>query len=587
MLVRLSFQQKLFIYLTLILSVFAILVMVFQYDREKEYRQEQLENTLDNVTEITHKYIRANKLTSTGNFRSLDSLSTLLPDNNIRITVISPKGIVMYDSEVADYHTMENHWHRAEVQESVAQPFGSNIRKSTTTGSAYYYYSKFYSDYFIRTAILYNIQVKDLLKVDTMFIFYLVALFLVIWTTMLFFTRSISRTITRLKDFTIRLGNGETLPQHIDFPKDELGTISKQIISIYKDLNTANHEITVEKNKLFNHLHALNEGIAFFTSEKEKVLTNKHFIQFLNLISGESTISAEKFFEVKELKPIIRFIDKQLKSKLHFESENLPHIEKNFFKENKYFNVQCIFFQDRSFEIMIKDTTKFENRRLMKQQMTSNISHELKTPVATVMGYLETLHGKSISAEKQQYFIEKAFAQAKRLSDLVEDISMLNKIEESKDHFSFEPVDIKEIVDDVNENLKLRLDENHIRFSTQFDKAIVLNGNKSLLFSVFYNLFDNVIKYGGQHIEIKLLNYLEDEEFYYFSFSNTGKGIAEEHLSRIFERFYRVDQGRSRKTGGTGLGLAITKNAIQLHGGEISARNNKNGGVEFLFTLAK
>ena len=104
---------------------------------------------------------------------------------------------------------------------------------------------------------------------------------------------------------------------------------------------------------------------------------------------------------------------------------------------------------------------------------------------------------------------------------------------------------------------------------------------------MFYNLFDNVIKYGGENIDLNISNYLDDDDNFYFSFFNTGNDIDEKHLSRIFERFYRVDTGRSRKTGGTGLGLAIVKNAIQLHNGEITARNYKDGGVEFLFTLGK
>ena len=116
---------------------------------------------------------------------------------------------------------------------------------------------------------------------------------------------------------------------------------------------------------------------------------------------------------------------------------------------------------------------------------------------------------------------------------------------------------------------------------------MLIAANRSLLISVFYNLFDNAIKYGGDNMEIHVNNYLEDANYYYFSFSNTGLGIDEKHFLRIFERFYRVDEHRSRERGGTGLGLSIVKNAIQLHGGEITAGNRKGGGVEFLFTLAK
>ncbi len=587
MLKKLSLRKKLFIYISIVFAVFTILVLIFQYEREKDFRKKQLENTLDNITELTHKYIKSNKLTETGNFKLLDSIKMIIPKPNIRITVISPKGIVLYDSEMPNYEEMENHLHRPEVQESVAADFGANIRKSVTTGNSYYYYAKFYSDYYVRTAALYNIKVKDFLQVNKLFIIYLIFLFILILIILLFITKRLGETITKLKNFAVKLGNGKNIKETIKFPNDELGTISSQIVAIYNKLNIAKDEISVEKNKLSNHLNALNEGIAFFSPDKKKILTNNHFIQFLNLISEKSTISADKIFEVKEFKSIIQFIDKQLNNEVHIKDYNLPQIESNLFKNDKYFNIQCVFFQDKSFEIVIKNTTKLEKRKLIKQQITSNIAHELKTPVATVMGYLETLQNNNITQEKQKYFIDKAFAQAKRLSELIEDISMLNKIEEAREHFIFESININEIVAEVNDNLKLRLDDKNIKVHIQFENSIVINGNKSLLFSVFYNLFDNVIKYGGENIDLTISNYLEDKNFYYFSFSNTGNEIDEKHLSRIFERFYRVDTGRSRKTGGTGLGLAIVKNAIQLHNGEITARNYKNGGVEFLFTFAK
>ena len=587
MLLKLKFQQRLFISFSVIFVIFTVLVLAFQFQREKGFRKSQLESRLDDIAELTHNYIQSKEISESGNYRMIDSLVGIIPGINIRITVINPRGGILYDSEVSDYESMENHLQRPEVRASVASDFGANIRESATTGSSYYYYARFYSDYFVRTAALYDLRIEDFLHVEKLLIIYLASLFVFISLLLFLMTRRFSLTIMKLKDFAVRLGMGKTDHSSISFPDDELGDIGNQIISIYEELRNAQEEILVEKNKLFSHLSALNEGIAFFSPNKERVLTNNQFIQNLNLISDKSTISAEKIFEVKALKPMVQFIDQQIETAAEHQDTNQPKMEIDLKRENRYFNVKCVFFQDLSFEIVITDTTRLEKRRLIKQEMTSNISHELKTPVATVLGYLETLQQNSLDAEKQKYFINKATAQAKRLSDLIEDISTLNKIEEAGDHYAFKKVNLGNIALEVKENMQQKLDEKNIQVKISVPDKLVVRGNQSLLFSVFYNLFDNVIKYGGENIEIHLNSYLEDDKFCYLSFANTGTEVDEKHLSRIFERFYRIDNGRSRKTGGTGLGLAIVKNAIVLHGGSISARQYREKGLEFLFSIGK
>ncbi len=152
---------------------------------------------------------------------------------------------------------------------------------------------------------------------------------------------------------------------------------------------------------------------------------------------------------------------------------------------------------------------------------------------------------------------------------------------------SLNPLMLNPVIRDVIENLKHRLTEKNMDCTVDVGKEVVVNGNESLLFSIFQNLIENSINYAGNNSTISIRKYLEDDKFYYFQYSDTGAGISEEHLPRIFERFYRVDYGRSRETGGTGLGLSIVKNAILLHRGEISVRNKPEGGLEFLFSLSK
>ncbi len=584
-----SLRSKLFLYLFITFVLFTLVILGFQFQREKAFRKEQLENTLDNMAELTYRYIERKNIFKTEQWRQLDSIKGLIPKSE-RITIIDSIGVVLYDSDVTDFENMENHKYRPEIKRAFfSKSPGRNIRKSETTGIPYYYYAKYYDAFYVRVAVIYNIEVKNFLVAEKFFLFFIIAVFLIIWLILLLVTRKFGETITKLKDFMTKLNNSNEPIEHVNFnfPDDEFGIISHQIVNIYKDLKLTKDQLTVEKDKLFGHLNALNEGVAFFSSTKKNILTNNHFIQFVNIISKQSNITADSIFEVKELHPILKFIEEHLQSRENIHADKLPREEMEIKKNARYFVVRCIIYVDRSFEIMITDITRLEKRSLLKQQMTSNISHELKTPVASVMGYMETLLGNNLDPAKKRYFIEKAYKQAIRLNELIDDISVLNKIEESTDHYSFGTINISEVVYEVSDNLHNRLVKKGIKLNIHIDPRLEINGNRSLMFSIFLNLMENAIKYAGEGIEIIISNYLEDNNYCYFSFRDTGKGIKEEHLTRIFERFYRIDTGRSRKTGGTGLGLAIVKNAIQLHMGDISVRNHPEGGLEFLFTLSK
>jgi signal transduction histidine kinase len=306
------------------------------------------------------------------------------------------------------------------------------------------------------------------------------------------------------------------------------------------------------------------------------------------MISDRSTISAEHIFNIPEFNKIVEFVDQVREQENQIPAKELPQLEYTIEKSEKFFQLRCIIFVDKSFEVLISDVTRPEKQRLLKQQLTSNIAHELKTPLSSIKGYLETLiNNQSIPVDKQRYFLEKAFAQSERLTDLLNDISLLNNIEDAGGLFEFKPVMLQAVIRDVIENLKSRLTSNNMECNLEIGKDVIVKGNESLLFSVFQNLVENSINYAGENTTISIRKYLEDDKFYYFQFTDSGNGILEEHLPRIFERFYRVDYGRSRENGGTGLGLSIVKNAIILHKGEISVRNKAEGGLEFLFSISK
>ncbi len=585
MIVRSKFRNKLFIYYFSVFIIFTLVIGAYIYHLERSYKISTLNDELDKITRITNNYLTENSVYEKRNYHIVDSLVKILPQAELRLTIIAPDGAVLYDSYVKDWATMTNHKNRPEIMQSTYSDFGTTIRRSGTTGVDYYYYSKFYSKYYVRAAVVYDINIIHFLSTEKVFIVVIVFSFFAIWIVLLLVTNKFSESITKLKDFAIRVSRNDPFEQSLSFPKNELGTISEEIVSIYTKLRKTKDDLSVEKERIFNHLNILNEGVAFFTKDNDKILTNNHFIQYMNIISGELTISSANFFKISDFKPIIEFINNQ---RTLFKPTELPRMEYQIAKSGKYFRVQCILFHDDSFEIILSDITSVETSRIFKQQVTSNIAHELKTPVSSIRGYIETLlTDVNITPEKQKYFLVKALAQSDRLAQLINDIALLNKIEEAGTSFKFERIKINEIFFEVRDNFKSAIDSKKMTVECHLSDDIYVNGNRSLLLSVFQNLLENSINYAGENTKIDVSLFHEDEKFYHFSFSDNGIGIPDEHLSRVFERFYRVDSGRSRKQGGTGLGLSIVKNAIILHKGEISVRTIESGGTEFLFSLPK
>ena len=455
-----KFRNNLLFFYSAIFSVVALLILTYLYKREKEYRISTLNDELYNITRIVDNYVNINNIYTVGNYTRIDSLNRLLPHPNLRISIIDTSGNVLYDSFVHDYENMENHKSRPEIIESSNKDFGTALRQSGTTGQEYYYYSRFYSRYFIRAALVYDVNVINFLKANLRFLVIIFFCFIIIGAILFIVTKRFGESVTRLKDFAISLRNDK--PFFSVFPKNELGIIGSEILDIYNNLLTVKNDLVNEKEKLFNHLNALNEGVAFFSQDRTIIFNNDHFIQFMNMVSGDLKIFTSDFFAIPEFIAVSDFIENH--STLDINPDDLPKMEYQVVKDGRFFRIQSVIFNDKSFEVILSDITKIGKNKLIKQQMTSNIAHELKTPVSSVRGYIETLiNDPELDLKKRKYFLEKAMAQTERLTGLINDISVLNKIEEASDFFPPEKVKMKKIVREVRDNFKSAIDSRKMK----------------------------------------------------------------------------------------------------------------------------
>lgn len=228
-----------------------------------------------------------------------------------------------------------------------------------------------------------------------------------------------------------------------------------------------------------------------------------------------------------------------------------------------------------------------QEKQRIKKQLTNNINHELKTPVAAIRVCVETLLARrDISVEKREQFLQSCFANVERLQRLLDDVSLITRMDDGNPSIRKEPLDLAQIISAVVNEHCLVAKTKGMTVENEVAEELRMCGNAPLLEAVFNNLIDNALSYsGGTFVQIRLLG--KSEGKITLEVRDNGEGVAEEHLPKLFERFYRIDKGRSRAVGGTGLGLSIVKNAVMLHGGSISVENIPTGGLSFRITLAR
>lgn len=568
---KLTFRQRLFLYVALLFIIVTVGIALFENSRERQFKTEALKEQLEIYTDVIQS-----QLTLNNDFQisQVENVQNVMPPE-LRITILDLSGNVLFDNAVENVERLENHIGREEVIDArtTTTNTGSHIRLSESTDIKYLYFAKKYSGNYVRVALPYDIEVRQFIKADNLFLYFLIIIGGVSLFLIHRITHQFGSSIKRLHNFAMQPSDTS-----INFTDDEIGVIGNKILENYKQIEAHKKNLTLEKQKLLQHIQISEEGICFVSSSGKVEYHNGLFIQYLNQLTDEPKSEA---YEV--------LIDPTFEQ-LH---DFIVHGEDNYFdtqinKHGKIFSLRAIIFEDKSFEIILTDISQQEKTQKLKQEITGNIAHELRTPVTSIRAYLETVLDHELPDDKKEYFIRQAYTQTMTLSEMIKDISIISRVEEAPNSFDLEAVDIRHLLSNLKEEKATALAEKNMKMQWDLPEKCIVKGNLSLLNSIFRNLIENSIRYAGENVVINISVYKEDEKFYYFSFYDTGKGIQNETaLNRIFERFYRVHEGRTRDTGGSGLGLSIVKNAVLFHKGMITAKNRKNAGLEFIFNLHK
>ena len=317
---------------------------------------------------------------------------------------------------------------------------------------------------------------------------------------------------------------------------------------------------------------------AFLVYTLQKSDGNHEHYQYAILLLIIALICTLVYISRRLTKPLKAFNDF-----FYVMSSNKKDFSKITFPENEYGDIGR----------RIVDTyEQLEKAKKFKQEMTNNIAHELKTPLTGIRAYLETIiDDDTMDAEQMRHFVEKAYRQSLRLTSLVRDVSILNKLDEQSDYYKIENVNISSCLKEIEEELAYKIKENNTILNLKISSELSLGSNHDIIYSLFKNLIDNTLEHGGPNTEISIMAGIQQKsgESTYriaFTYTDNGVGIPEKSLERIFDRFYKVDKGRSRKSGGSsGLGLSIVKNAVLFHKGDITIENRPDGGVMFKFDL--
>lgn len=489
----------------------------------------------------------------------------------LRITLLSLEGKVLYDNR-ADASKMENHRDRPEFQAALEKGEGESIRYSYTLGQDTYYYALKLEDNMVLRVSLERENIFSLFsKIIPAIILVIIIISILSFYSSSLLAQHILRPIDLLTKKLQRKIGEEEYEQLIVY--EELSPLIRTLESQNRLIKESNRELE-EKAQLLDVISSsMGEGIILLDDNKRILSINKSGIRLFNG-SRDNIYSGKNFIHLCRNMDLNQTLDKSIKEKA---SKELI-IQHN----NRYLDIYINPVISNGFLtgllLLVVDTTEKHKLDLMRREFSANVSHELKTPLTSINGYAEMIERGMVKGEDIVKFASIIRKEGQRLLNLIDDIIKLSKIEDESADKELEPINLHPIGEEVINNLKILADDKDIKLE-YWGSNIYIMGNRGMITDLIYNLVENSIKYTnpGGLVQLKIVDRSPQA---IISVKDTGVGIPPEHQDRIFERFYTVDESRSRGRDSTGLGLSIVKHIVEYHRGKISLNSQVGEGTE-------
>lgn len=573
-------KRKLYLYFILIIIIAVFVSSIISSKITTDNYMMQAEQQLRKMIGLASLYLEN---TADDFNQSAVSISRTLSEyseenKEIRVTVISEDGTVLGDSE-ADYMIMENHIYRDEIKQAVKETIGISVRKSSTTGIDYMYIALKKDNIILRLS--YPLDNIALIK-KSIYLYTLIGALIAVLIAALLalkLSSNVSLPISLLSEHSKEISKGNYAHTiSYNHKKDELKTLIDSYNDMTSELNVAFNRLNSSNMQLDSILNSVNDGIIAIDNNKTILFINKklHDYELFRTIRKGADISS-----IKSTK-IMSMLENSISSQESYQEELV--ISSYVFN---CFSTVIPFKEGNGAIITLQDVTEMKKAQNIRYEFVSNVTHELNTPLTSIQGFVETLKNGAISdTDAAGRFLDIIDIEAERLKILINDILTLSSIENADEPVQDEPTNIRYVSEQVLMLLRNQISEKNIEVINEISDNLTLPINADRAKQLFINLIDNAIKYNNEKGMITL--FAEDISGYVrLHVKDNGIGIEKKHLKRLFERFYRVDKGRSRDMGGTGLGLSIVKHIALLYKGYVEVTSEVNQGSDFIVTLPK